>query len=262
MFSCVERGWRRLAAIVSYTSFCLGGVICSLLVFPLMFIVVREQRTRSLLARKFIHLLFRLFLNFIQKLGVISFEVDGMEKLQRNGLLILGNHPSLLDVVLLISLISRADCVVKAKLLRNPIMRGALLTAGYICNDSGPLLVDECISSLRAGNNLIIFPEGTRTRPGLPVSLQRGAAHVAVRGGVAITPVLIHCNPPYLTKQQAWWSVPPQRPHFRIEIRDDWAMPMPLASTASEAVAARRLTETLSQYFAKETQGDCRYGCA
>lgn len=262
MLSRVERGWRRCAAVVSYSSFGIGGVVCSLVIFPLMFIVVRERRARSLLARKFIRRLFRLFVDVMQKLGVLTFEVSGVEKLQRHGLLILGNHPSLIDIVLLISLVSRADCVVKAKLLRNPITRGALLTAGYVCNDSGPLLVDQCISSLRAGNNLIIFPEGTRTRPGLPLSLQRGAAHVAVRSGVAITPVIIHCNPPYMTKQQSWWWVPRQRPHFRIEIRDDWAPSAALASDASAALAARRVTETLTRYFAKETQGDCRFECA
>ncbi|MCD2476569.1 1-acyl-sn-glycerol-3-phosphate acyltransferase, partial [Staphylococcus aureus] len=77
--------------------------------------------------------------------------------------------------------------------------------ASYICNDSGVGVIDDCIASLRAGNNLIIFPEGTRTTPGRPVQLQRGAANIAIRGRCDMTPVHIRCSPPALSKELPWW---------------------------------------------------------
>jgi hypothetical protein len=94
---------------------------------------------------------------------------------------VLANHPTLIDVVFLISLLPNADCVVK-RVACNPFMRGPVRAAGYISNDDGAGLVDDCIAAVRAGGSLVIFPEGTRSVPGQPPRLQRGAANIAVRG--------------------------------------------------------------------------------
>ena len=74
------------------------------------------------------------------------------------GLLILANHPSLIDVVFLISFVRHADCIVKAALAHNPFMRGPIRAAGFITNGDGAGLLEDCVKSLRGGNNLIVFP--------------------------------------------------------------------------------------------------------
>src|SRR5947209_5702796 len=84
--------------------------------------------------------------------------------------------------VFLMAFVKRADCIVKSQLWHNPFTGGPIRAAAYISSAHGPELVNACIASLRAGNNLIIFPEGTRTPAAGPVALQRGAAHIAVRG--------------------------------------------------------------------------------
>ena len=146
----------------------------------------------------------------IERTGVDSAFVT---ELQRNGLLILANHPTLIDVVLLVSLLPNADCVVKHAVARNPFMRGPVRAAGYVANSDGAGLVDDCIAAVHAGGNLVIFPEGTRTEPGQPLRLQRGAANIAVRGRLDITPVRITCTPLTLTKGQKWYRVPSRRFH-------------------------------------------------
>ena len=93
----------------------------------------------------------------------------------------LANHPSLIDVVVLISIIPNADCVVKAHLFKNPFLRGVVKNTGYISNADPEGLLVDCKKSLAAGNNLIIFPEGTRTKVGQAVKFQRGAANIALR---------------------------------------------------------------------------------
>lgn len=251
-----DRLWRLIATALSFFAFGVGGLVLWVVVFPVVALAVREPDRRARCARGIIHVSFRVFVWMMRGLGVLTYEVHGREKLSREGLLVLANHPSLIDVVFLISFLPRADCVVKAALLANPFTRGPVLAAGFVCNNVGPAMVESCIASIRSGNHLIIFPEGTRSRPGQALKLQRGAANVAVRGGIDVTPVLISCDPPTLTKDTPWWKVPARRPHFCIVVRDDLCTAELVRGVAGEALAARRLTDRLTDYFTLETRRD------
>ncbi|OJT18120.1 1-acyl-sn-glycerol-3-phosphate acyltransferase [Archangium sp. Cb G35] len=255
MLEALERGWRILATGISFTTFGLGGLGLRLLYFPLLQLLVRDQARQTRLARLAVHHSFRFFIEWMRVLGVLRYRIEGVEKLARPGLLILANHPTLIDVVFLISLVPNADCVVKASLARNPFTRGPVRATGYLCNDSGPALIQDCIASVKAGNNLIIFPEGTRTRVNGPMQLQRGAANIAVRGPCDITPVTIRCEPLGLTKGTPWWRVPPKRMNFTIQVHDDIPVAPQLGEAGGEARAARQLTAQLHDYFSREGQG-------
>lgn len=189
----------------------------------------------------------------MHRLGVLSYELHGIERLDRRGLLVLANHPTLIDVVFLVSLIPQADCIVKSRLLANPFTRGPVRATGYVCNDSGAGLVEDCIRTVHSGRNLVIFPEGTRTPRGQALGpLQRGAANIAVRGGIDVTPVLVTCQPRTLGKGEKWYRVPSRRFHVRIEVLPDIPVAPFLDGAAAEALAARRLTESLDHYFKTE----------
>ena len=145
--SLLNRWWRVVATGFSFAAFGLGGLLLGVVVFPLLLVIVRHHQRRSALARWVIHHLFRVFVAMMCLLGVCSVEVRHRERLHRSGLLILASHPSLIDVVFLMSLVRDADCIVKAALLRNPFTRGPVRAAGFVCNDSGPGLIDDCVAS-------------------------------------------------------------------------------------------------------------------
>ena len=248
----LNRAWRVLATGLCFSVFGLGGLVVRCGVYPLLLLLVRDQGRRQVLSQAVIHHSFRWFVALMQHVGVLSYEVRGRERLQRRGLLILANHPSLIDVVFLISFVRHADCIVKAGLARNPFTRGPIAAAGFITNSGGGELLDDCLHSLQAGHNLIIFPEGTRTPLHGAVKLQRGAAHVAVKGRIPITPVHIHSSLPMLTKGTPWWQVPLRKPHFTIEVREDIAIDAFCERAASDVLAARHVTEHLSEQLFKE----------
>lgn len=253
MIAVLDRGWRVIATGIAFSTFGLGGLLLRLVYFPLLDLVVRDPVRKARLSRAMVRRSFAVFIEWMRLLGILRYQIIGAEKLRRDGLLILANHPTLIDVVFLISLVANADCVVKARLAANPFTRGPVRATNYICNDSGAGLIEDCIRSLRAGSNLVIFPEGTRTPLDGALRLQRGAANVAVRGGIDVTPVLIDCAPRSLTKGLPWWQVPRSRMQFRIEVRDDIQVQPFLAEAHGEAaLAARRLTEHLQSYFAME----------
>ena len=246
------RAWRLLATGLAFSAFGLGGLLLWLAYFPLLQWLDRDPVRRTRRARLAIHHSFRLFVDIMRGLGLLRYRISGQERLARGGQLILANHPSLIDVVFLIAMVPNADCVVKAGLAHNPFTRGPVRAAGYICNDSGVGVIDDCIASLRAGNNLIIFPEGTRTTPGRPLQLQRGAANIAIRGRCDMTPVHIRCSPPALSKELPWWKVPPRIIDFSFDVRDDIEVEPFLEVDGSEALAVRQLTRYLSHYFSPE----------
>lgn len=251
----VNRIWRIVATGLCFAVFGLGGLVLRCLVCPLLTMMVRDLARQQKIAQAIIHHSFRWFVTLMKTMGVISYEVRGMALLQRRGLLILANHPSLIDVVFLISFIRHANCIVKAALVKNPFMRSPIKAAGFITNEDGVGLLEQCLKSLAGGNNLIIFPEGTRTPLHGRVKLQRGAAHVAVRGRIDITPVHIHSSLPMLTKGSQWWKVPARKPHFTIDVRADIEVEDFFASAASESLAVRDVTEYLSEQLFKRP--DC-----
>ena len=248
--SRLNHGWRIVATGLSFFAFGVGGVLLWALAFPMLALMVRKPARRQTLSRRLVQRSFAFHIELMRVLGVLSYEVRGRERLQRDGLLILANHPTLIDVVFLISLLPNADCVVKSSLARNPFTRGPVRAAGYVCNDDGAGLVEDCIAAVRRGGNLIIFPEGTRSRRDAPLRLQRGAANIAVRGGLNITPIQLSCCPMTLGKGEKWYRVPARRFHVVVDIQPDINIASLLDGATSEAMAARQLTDHLTHYFA------------
>lgn len=242
---------RRIAATaLAFSAFGVGGLLLGLFYFPMLLLLQRDGARRSLHARTVVSRVFAAFIELMRALGLISYRFEGLERLQRSGLLVLANHPSLIDVVFLISLIRNADCVVRGGLARNPFTFGPVRACAYVLNNEGPELLQSCMDSLQDGANLIIFPEGTRSRPGEALKLQRGAAQIALRAGRSITPVRIRCTPPGLSKGQAWWRVADRALHFEITVAEDIPINSFLESANQEAgLAARYLTAHLANYF-------------
>lgn len=251
----LDRYWRILVTGLSFVVFGVGGIVLGLVVFPLMNLLIRDRQRRVSAARTVIRGAFRVYIDMMRMIGVLRYEVRGLEKLERGGMLILANHPTLLDTVFLMAFVKNADCIVKGALWNNPFTRGPVRGAGYINNEGGAELVDDCIASLERGNNLIIFPEGTRTPKSGVISMKRGAANIAVRGGRDITPILLQCDPPTLHKGEKWWRVPSRRFLIQIDVQDDLAVAR-FTEGASDVMAARQLTDFLQNYFAGKCQSN------
>jgi 1-acyl-sn-glycerol-3-phosphate acyltransferase len=245
--------WRVAATGFSFGVFGMGGLVLRLLVFPALNLLVRQRERRVAWSRTVIRLAFRAYVELMRVVGVLRYEIRGLERLERGGLLILANHPTLIDTVFLMAFVKNADCIVKGELWNNPFTRGPVRAAGYINNAGGADLIDDCIASLRRGNNLIVFPEGTRTPGDGVISMKRGAANIAVRGARDMTPVLIRCEPATLGKGEKWWRVPPRRVRFEIEVQEDLAIGQ-FAGGASDVMAARQLTDFLQVYFTGKCQ--------
>ncbi|WP_165439536.1 1-acyl-sn-glycerol-3-phosphate acyltransferase [Pseudomonas sp. 9.1(2019)] len=248
---------RLFATAVSFTLFGLGGLSLRLVVFPLLSCLPGDAVRHRQRARYTVSRLFWLFIRFMTRTGVLSYEVHGAERLGRPGQMIIANHPSLIDVVFLIGLMRDTNCVVKQSLWQNPFTRSPVRATQYISNDGSVDMLDNAAGALKEGQTLIIFPEGTRTRPGHAPAFHRGAAAIALRGAKILTPVVITVNPTSLTKAEPWYRIPNRRMHFSFRVGAD-IDPQTFAALGPPPKASRLLNDFVHNYFIKELAIDER----
>lgn len=146
-------------------------------------------------AQRAISRTFAAFVRWMESFGGIELRTEGLEKIRKlRGTIIAANHPGLLDAVLLLAHQPRAACVMRASLLRNPIFCGPALLGRYVRNDSGPAFVREAVEKLATGGNLLIFPEGTRTRHGAVNPFKHGFALIACHSGAPVQTIVIESS--------------------------------------------------------------------
>lgn len=253
--------WRLFATGLSFALFGLGGLALRTVFFPILGRLPGDAIKHREQARATVSRLFWFFIRVMYRLGVLTYEVQGAEKLGRPGQMIIANHPSLIDVVFLIGLVRHANCVVKRSLWENPFTRGPVRSTQYISNDGSVDMLDTAAAALQEGQTLIIFPEGTRTTPGQAPAFHRGGAAIALRGASVITPVIISVNPTTLTKAEPWYRIPLRRVHFSLRIGAD-INPETFRECGPPPVASRRLNDFLHHYFSKELAEDERSASA
>lgn len=248
--------WRVGATGLSFASFGLGGVAIGALIAPMVKLSSQDLDIRTQRTQKIIKHSFKGFTEMMVKLGIMTYEVEGLEKLQQSQQeLVIANHPTLIDVVVLIGLMERANCVVKQTLWSNPFTKGPVQNAGYILNAGSEQFIQDCVSKLQQDRaaSLLIFPEGTRTAKGEQLNdFQRGAANIALRAGVPIRPVLITCTPSTLTKNEKWYHIPDRPFHIQVKVLDAIRVEDVLDDVTVNPKNVRQLNQQLQWFFNQE----------
>jgi 1-acyl-sn-glycerol-3-phosphate acyltransferase len=242
-----NRAWRIFATGFSFACFGIGAVLMGFTLWPLLRLTALDRRRGIARVQRAVSRSMGVFVWLMKSLGLLTYEVRGRDRLLVPGQFIVANHPTLIDVVFLVSLVPEVDCIVKQALWRHPFLRWPIVWAGYISNESGEGLVAACAAALREGRSLVVFPEGTRTRPAEPLGLQRGVAQIALAARHDVRPVTITCEPITLFKGNPWWRVPPRRPHWVIAVGEPLAVERYLDEATP--LAARHLTQALTLWF-------------
>ena len=248
----LHRCWRQIAAGFCFIVFGVGAMAVGSLVIPVTRLFVSGTERRQQVSRTVIGGGMRLFWRVMLILRLFDCRVRGAEHLAGQRLLIVANHPTLIDAVLLLGLVRDAVVVAKPQLAQNPVTGPAVGSAGYIVNAEGPALVAAAAQVFARGGRVLVFPESTRTAPGQPVRLQRGAANIAVRTGCRVVAVTIRVSNPLLYKGAAWHDMPLDMPRFDVDIRPPFEVGEIVAAHDSLALAARDLNDRLQQLYDTE----------
>ena len=203
------------------------ALICLLwLPFAMLLHPLLPRRWGQPLGRIVIMSAFRIYTIFLELFCACRFDLASLDKLRNQGPLILvANHPSLLDVVMIVSRLPNAVCVMKAQLMDNILFGAAARLARYIRNDSALNMVRDACGELQRGAQLVIFPEGTRTTRFPINSCLPTAGLIAKRSGAPVQALCIEFSTPYLGKQWPLFRRPELPLSFRIRFGERFAAP-------------------------------------
>ena len=124
-------------------------------------------------------------------------EVHGREKIRRDAAyVIVANHQSLLDILVLFRLFVHFKWVSKIENFRVPCIGWNMSLNRYIklqrgSRESVARMMQECERTLAEGSSVMIFPEGTRSRDGHLQAFRPGAFTLAQRAQAAILPIVV-----------------------------------------------------------------------
>jgi len=250
MFEKLNYIWRLIGTGLAFACFGIGGIFMTLFIFTAIAFFTPDEATRIRRVRKVIYSAFRVFVYMLRIGGIIDSRFHDTARLKNvKGALIVANHPSLLDTVFLMSRMPDVQCIVKHELWDNIYLGGVMRAAGFIRNDGDPnLVLTQCEKALGSGQNILVFPEGTRSVPGQALKFQRGFANIATHFNAPIQLVTIKCKPSTLTKGSPWYAIPPRQARFDITFNEQLDMSSYLRHE-SRSLKVRKLTRELEQYY-------------
>lgn len=128
----------------------------------------------------------------------VRVEVDGLENVDpTRGCIYMSNHQSVFDVVAIVHTLPVPwKFVAKRELLRIPFFGWALAAADQVIIDRSNRQVSvrslrRAAERVRRGANVIIFPEGTRSRDGVLHEFKSGGFHLAIQAQAPVVPVTV-----------------------------------------------------------------------
>lgn len=192
--------------------------------------------------QRLIRRLFKGWLEFSGRIGVFDIRFPEAEKLRDlRGTILAPNHPSLIDAVILLSIVPHTVCIMRANLIESPFFGGAARLAGFVPNDKGPALIRQGMKKIEVGENLLIFPEGTRTGLQAINPFKNGFALIAKKTGACIQTVFIEREGRYLSKGVSLFTPSPMPIRFRLRLGQ--------VIFARSAESAQQLSAGLELYF-------------
>ena len=197
----------------------LGWNAVAMLLYPLL-----PRHIGLRLGRAGIAGVYRTFWWIAARCGMLRIDSAALDRLAgERGLIVVANHPSLLDALILVARLPRSACIMKAELMRNVFLGAGARLARYIRNDSPRSMIRLAVADLQAGGQLIVFPEGTRTtRP--PVNaFKPGVTLISRLAQAPIQTVFIETDSPYLSKGWPLWRLPPLPIRFSVRLGERYA---------------------------------------
>jgi 1-acyl-sn-glycerol-3-phosphate acyltransferase len=172
--------------------------------------------------------------------------IEGRERIdRRTAYVMVANHQSLLDILVLFRLFAHFKWVSKIENFRVPCIGWNMRLNRYIPLRRGDRasiarMMTECEATLRAGNSIMMFPEGTRSRDGRLQPFKPGAFALAQRTGAPLLPIVVEGTANALPKRG---FVLRGRHAIRVRVLD--AIPVErFAGATPEAIA-----DTLRAHF-------------
>jgi 1-acyl-sn-glycerol-3-phosphate acyltransferase len=131
-------------------------------------------------------------------LNGIQVDIEGLENIQQDqAQIFIANHQGFFDIFALNGFLPiQIRWVAKSSLFKIPFVGWSIAASGYIPVERGNRKKSyqafiATIEKLKAGNSIVIFPEGTRSEDGTIGPFKKGGLLLSVRSGAPLVPVTL-----------------------------------------------------------------------
>jgi 1-acyl-sn-glycerol-3-phosphate acyltransferase len=238
---------RVLAAGLSYLAF---GLFAPFPAFAslLLAVIPMSIERRQTLTRKLIQWLCWLFVELMQLFGLYRYRVIHECQEIPAGKIIIANHPMLLDAIFIMAHVPNVCCIAKPALAKNVFTRSTLRQAGFLVAGQSNF-VEQVKLNLSKGENVLLFPEGTRNESDLELKFRRGAANLAILSDYEVLPIVMECKPRALQRHQRWYQIPAELIQIRVTICRSFKACEHVDTSSPRTLQYREFTEFLVRYF-------------
>jgi len=223
------RVFRILAHGSGFVVYSFLGAIIGYVLLPLARLGGRTETEKIMRCQEVLHLCCRFYVWYMRLIGVLRLKRPPVPEplARREACVLVANHPSLLDVILITSSVPAVAFVAKASWFKSPFIAPLLRHCGHIPGPAdedaltpmdGALVLERVLTRLRQGFSVLVFPEGTRSPPRGLNPYHRGAFEAAMRARVPLVGLRLLADPPALLKNQAWYDVPDRRINYDLDL--------------------------------------------
>jgi 1-acyl-sn-glycerol-3-phosphate acyltransferase len=244
-----REAWDVTATLGAFAYWGVFGLLFTVVSIPLILVLPCPVAKR--LGRGLLHRAFRVFVRYLKVTDLVHADLASLNALkdEEGPVIIAPNHTSLWDAVFVISKLPQPICIMKESILKNPFLGGGARLAGYIPNGSSSRMVKDAADALQNGGQLLLFPEGTRTRREARWinPLGGGCSLIAKRAGVPVRPVFIRSNTRFLEKDWPLWK----KPELPIRLSFELGEPVWIGEGESAHEFTRRLEEVFERNLSR-----------
>ena len=170
--------------------FVIGSLLSSLLSFSIIVLPLKKKHKKRIITyvlSKFCFVL--IYMGFHFKTRFIGQENQDFS----DPSIIIANHSSWLDILVMIMQSSKVVLVVKEWVYKSPIFGWVVRYTDYIyVNDGTEKNLEKAKRLVKEGYSIVVFPEGARSENGHLKRFHKGAFYLAQELKLDISPVIIH----------------------------------------------------------------------
>lgn len=195
----VDVAIRAAKAVVGWGGFAGGCILWGITVVPVTILISQFRPSARETFNDLTRAGLRFYIRMVPFMRVVvegHSDLEAGRQLARRARILVANHQSLLDPIMLMSFEPCLSGPAKDYLFRWPGLGAFLrLARFYPSGDAGQGLLEKMRAGVEQaamqGNSLLFFPEGTRSRSGELGKFRNGAFRMAVEYGLPIQPVVI-----------------------------------------------------------------------
>ena len=189
--------------IYAFLYFTIGCIVLNVIYVLLKFTFISDKRKRSV----FHYVIYYFIKIFLKSMYMVNTKYQNIKEIDFNKpSVIISNHQSFVDILILLSLSPKIVMVTKGWVWKSPVFGRIVQYAGFYTIEEGyEKLVDSLYPLVKEGYSIVVFPEGTRSDDCEIKRFHKGAFYLAEKLQLEIKPLVIYGTGLISSKKQPFY---------------------------------------------------------